>query len=103
MAELFSTPGLSLKMCAVEDGKFFIARNIPENDPAYSDNCSITLDKNEKFLLYEQLSQNIEINHRIHGMWFFSPLAQYYYNTQSPNWVWWRLLIVKWMIKGLMK
>lgn len=77
MTEMWSIAEPPLRMCAVEDEGFFIARkdqiSISNGEITH---CAVTLTKDEKFMLYQQLQQNIEIHHMKTGTWFLSPLGQ---------------------------
>lgn len=108
MTEMWSIAEPPLRMCAVEDEGFFIARETPNTKVPFD---SLTLTKDEKFLLYQQLQQNIEIHHARKGRWFLSSIADHLLTqyqegkAKGPGvaFVAVRLMVLSWVIKGLLK
>lgn len=109
MTEMWPIAEPPLRMCAVEDDGFFIARSdagVPDRHQ-----LSLTLTKDEKFMLYQQLQQNIEINHARKGRWFLSSIADHLLtryqegkaNVPGVSFVALRLMVLSWVIKGLLK
>lgn len=69
---------------------------------------TIHLNRHNKIFLFHSLEQNIAINSARSGNWFMVPMARemidrkYSELPKQAFWVWIRLKIVKWAMKGLM-
>ena len=90
----------SLRMAAVENERFVIAR---EDNPGIPN--VIILSREEKFALYEQLEQNINIHHEITGNWYLSPRAEFMLRKEMRKGafsIWLRMWIVSWIVGGVL-